>query len=110
MGQPEEFTSAGAVRPLAHKDIMDQDNLKQAVRQLHEVLAANAPLDPELRSLLTLLDADIRTHLEPSLPAAPVDDSLSGRTQALSARFAAAHPHLEPVLRELQNTLQRIGI
>lgn len=37
-------------------------------------------------------------------------DGLTSRAQALSAKFAARHPHLEPVLRELTDTLQRIGI
>jgi hypothetical protein len=42
--------------------------------------------------------------------ATPAPTGLSSRAQEISARFAAAHPHLEPVLRELTDTLQRIGI
>ncbi|MEO8408217.1 MAG: DUF4404 family protein [Oxalobacteraceae bacterium] len=32
------------------------------------------------------------------------------RSQAISAKFAAEHPQLEPVLRELGQILNRMGI
>lgn len=104
---------------------MTTDNLKQTLIELHAALEKTGPLDPELVHLLKLLDNDIQVKLvtqaaeplqpvraavAPAQPATPDDDGLGARAQALSARFAAQHPHLEPVLRELTDTLQRIGI
>ena len=104
---------------------MTTENLKQTLIELHAALAQAGPLDLELVHLLKVLDSDIQSKLmnqnttqpgtlhpdELAQPAnAPQDDGLGTRAQALSARFAAQHPHLEPVLRELTETLQRIGI
>ena len=104
---------------------MTTENLKQTLIELHVALAQAGPLDPELVHLLKVLDSDIQSRLvtqaatpaavlrhdDPAQPANGLqDDGLGTRAQALSARFAAEHPHLEPVLRELTETLQRIGI
>ena len=100
---------------------MASDQLKQTLLSLHASLVSGEPLDPELQSLLRLLDADIHARLmqenqaggADSLASAaptPTPTGLGNRAQEISARFAAAHPHLEPVLRELTDTLQRIGI
>lgn len=116
---------------------MATEDLKQALLQLHKALASGEPIDPELPPLLRMLDIDIQTALarrpgpgqplaalvqpEPDLAANPVHTSgqpvmpdaapgLTTRAQEISAKFAVRHPHLEPVLRELTETLQRIGI
>lgn len=99
---------------------MTTENLKQTLIELHAALEQAGPLDPELVHLLKVLDSDIQVKLSPPAgaqqestlqqAATPDDSGLSARAQALSARFAARHPHLEPVLRELTDTLQRIGI
>lgn len=94
---------------------MSTDHLKQALIELHATLETGGPLDPELVHLLKVLDHDIQTRVvhqvdvQSDRPPADTGD-LSTRAQALSAKFAAQHPHLEPVLRELTDTLQRIGI
>ena len=100
---------------------MTPENLKTKLLELHETLATSGPLDPELVQLLAVLDTDIQARLAgqsvdtasrgaaPFAPTAPAA-GLTARAQELSARFAARHPHLEPVLRELSDTLQRIGI
>lgn len=59
---------------------------------------------------LAKTSAKTSTTVPAPVNALPEPAGLSGRAQAISARFAAAHPHLEPVLRELSDTLQRIGI
>ena len=95
---------------------MTTDNLKQQLLQLHTALSGGAPLDQEMVALLRVLDADIRSTLAQVQPGDPVQiapasgEGLTSRAQEISARFAAQHPHLEPVLRELTDTLQRIGI
>lgn len=105
---------------------MTTENLKQQLLNLHTTLVAGEPIDAEMVDLLHMLDVDIRTRLAQSLPPSPdqaltVGDisethrpaeksALTARAQEISARFAVQHPHLEPVLRELTDTLQRIGI
>ena len=97
---------------------MATETLKQQLLELHDALVAGAPLDPEMVDLLRVLDADIRTTLARTptevtrLPQTQPQATagLTSRAQEISARFAAQHPHLEPVLRELTDTLQRIGI
>ena len=104
---------------------MTTDNLKQTLIELHAALEKSGPLDPELVHLLKVLDNDIQVtlvrHSDTAQGATTAttatsgsnvadDTGLTSRAQALSAKFAAQHPHLEPVLRELTDTLQRIGI
>jgi hypothetical protein len=40
----------------------------------------------------------------------PVFAALSERSLALSAKFAAQHPKLEPALREIGSMLEKIGV
>lgn len=96
---------------------MATEHLKQALTELHAALASGQPLDPELVTLLKVLDTDIKARLlhdDAGMPnAGDKSEESSGltiRAQEISAKFAAEHPHLEPVLRELSNTLNRIGI
>ena len=105
---------------------MTTENLKQQLLNLHAALLAGEPLDPEMVTLLQMLDVDIRARLTQPPPLSPAptqthaeifgtpdtpgQSALTSRAQEISARFAAKHPHLEPVLRELTDTLQRIGI
>jgi hypothetical protein len=90
---------------------MTTENLKQTLLELHRALAAGDPLDPEMVALLELLDTDIQSRLaQQERTTLPEENPLTTRAQEISARFAARHPRLEPVLRELTDTLQRIGI
>jgi hypothetical protein len=89
---------------------MSTEKLERTLKELHTALTANGPLTPELEELLRTLDSDIRATLvqQRTTPAQTV--GLSARAQAISARFAAQHPRMEPVLRELADVLERIGI
>lgn len=91
---------------------MSNDQLKNSLKDLHRHLeSAGGAVDNELKSLLQVLDRDIHQLLNNDAPATTADDnSLAERTQELSARFAAQHPQLEGVLRELGRTLQNMGI
>lgn len=89
---------------------MDTNDLKQSLIKLHANLETTENLDPELKEILQVLDKDIQVLLDKD----ETDDSIAGelveRSQAISAKFAAEHPQLEPVLRELGQILQRMGI
>ena len=87
------------------------ENLKNLLEQLHQELSGTEKIDEELKSLLKKLDADIQ-HVLGNMQDKddPVFAALSERSQALSARFAAQHPKLEPALRELGTMLEKIGV
>lgn len=93
---------------------MDTDSLKQSLKNLQAHLESTADVDPELRALLQSLDSDIHTLLardaDAGAPAAAESNRLLEQVQALSARFAARHPHMEPALRELADVLAKMGI
>jgi len=92
---------------------METENLKQSLKQLQARLEATADVDPELRALLQSLDGDIHQLLardSASAAAAPDGNRLLEQAQALGARFAVRHPHLEPALREVADALARMGI
>ena len=89
---------------------METEQLKRTLVKLRADLAANGTNDPELQDMLRVLDADIHRLLDKEAHLSSDASSLSTRTQEISARFAAEHPRLEPVLRELGAILERIGI
>jgi ABC-type transporter Mla subunit MlaD len=91
---------------------MTTDQLKNVLKDLHRQLESAGAVDGELKSLLQVLDRDIEQLLNKrdDAPATDADAGLTGRAQELSARFAAQHPQLETALRELAQTLERMGI
>lgn len=93
---------------------MSIDALKEKLKELHAAFAeAGSGSDPEsdaeLRQLLHQLDGDIRNLLHKSAENTP-ESGLASRAQSISARFAAEHPRLAPVLRELTDMLSSMGI
>lgn len=90
---------------------MSNDQIKNALKDLHRHLESSGnAVDDELKSLLQVLDQDIHQLLNQEAAAVPKEAGLADRAQELSARFAAQHPQLERVLRELGLTLERMGI
>lgn len=66
-------------------------------------------LDPQTRALMQSLDADIQSRLAEPQATGP-GDSLPESAQQLEAIFAATHPTAERFLREMIDTLGRMGI
>lgn len=102
---------------------MESDDLRLTLIQLRADLENSAFMDPQTRQSLELLQEDIQRRLEQQEGQEHVDagsamedgltaneGGLAARAQEMSARFAAEHPRLEPVLRELGAILERIGI
>ena len=90
---------------------MQKENLKSLLKQLHEGLLNTEQIDDEVKSLLQGLSEDIQQVLSnDDTPDDPIFSALSERSQAMSARFAAKHPKLEPVLRELGDMLDKMGV
>ena len=86
---------------------MSIDNLKDSLKDLQKRLEATGSMDPELRDLLQTLDSDIQDLLN---QRGEDETSLADTAQGLSAKFAAQHPQLEALLRELAKILENIGI
>lgn len=89
---------------------MGMDALKDKLKELHSSLDGADVPDTELLQLLRMLDADIHGLLARQSGNASDTAGLVARARGISARFAAQHPRLEPVLRELTDMLARIGI
>ncbi len=86
---------------------MTPDPLRQKLSALHAELQSANRLDPELRALLDTLDRDIQVLLGQS-PSEAANLAEALRKQA--AKFAAQHPTLEGSLRDIAETLSRMGI
>lgn len=90
----------------------NDSNLKAHLKTLHRSLSETDEVDEELQMLLRQLDGDIKQVLERRADA-DLDANtygLGSRTQELSARFTARHPHVASALRELGNMLSSMGI
>lgn len=83
---------------------MPQETIKKQLEQLHEALAANPELDDESRELLHRVASDI-DQLDPD----NVQDLTSG-LQEYAVRFDNEHPTLSEILRQIIDTLGRIGV
>jgi hypothetical protein len=94
------------------EEIMSTDALKEKLKELHATLADAGTPDAELLQLLQVLDADIRALVQKRASGASGTENsgLASRAQTISARFAAKHPHLAPMLRDLTDMLANMGI
>jgi hypothetical protein len=89
---------------------MSMDALKAKLKELHLAMHnAEAP-DTELVELLQVLDGDIRNLVQKQTPSVDERAGLATRAQSISARFAAKHPHIAPMLRDLTDMLASMGI
>lgn len=92
---------------IARSDELNKDKIRSLLAQLQKELDNGATLDNETIALLKKLDRNVETmDKSGGSDNAPVmDDAI-----ALEARFAADHPVAERVLRELIDTLGKMGI
>lgn len=85
----------------------EKDRLKQQLISLHGELERSDSLDGDLRALLRQLNADIERLLD---QGPDESDDLSSQVQEAAANFAADHPRAERLLREIADTLAKLGI
>lgn len=84
---------------------------RQRIRELLDELGeelGKSDLDDEARELFDALDRDIREASEAG--DQDLGDALMERARELEARFAARHPNLELFLREIADSLGKLGI
>ena len=80
---------------------MAKERLKELLAELEKELHQVGEIDPETRKILSELNEDIDkvTSISPS-----------ERAKELEARFAADHPVLERITRQITETLASMGI
>lgn len=88
---------------------MEKEALKESLNRLHAELESADRLDPEFAVLIKQLDADIHRLVGEDADT-DTEESFSDRVEYLAAEFAARHPRLAPILREIGDTLARMGI
>ena len=86
---------------------MSQERIKALLQQLQQELANTTAVDPETLAQVKQLDSDIDQWIE---EAEDVNSPIMEDAIALEARFAANHPVAERLIREVIDTLARIGI
>lgn len=80
---------------------MGKQRLKELLSELNDELHQVGEIDPETREILSELNDDI----EKVASVSP-----SERARQLEGRFAAEHPVLERITREIADTLAKMGI
>ena len=87
---------------------MSEQRIKELMSELVSELEKTESIGEETISVAKKLESDINDFANPEVDSAEntiLDDAI-----ALEASFAATHPVAEKVIRELINTLSRIGI
>jgi len=85
---------------------MPQETLKKQLQQLHEALQQHPQLDDESRQLLSSIASDI----DEQASAGSADADLGEQVQEQAIRFEQEHPTLSEILRQIVDTLGRIGV
>ena len=88
--------------------IVSQERVRELMVELIGELEKTESVDKETVEVARKLESDIEDLVNPEVDTAEntvMDDAI-----ALEASFAASHPMAEKILRELVNTLSRLGI
>jgi hypothetical protein len=85
---------------------MSSERVRDLLKQLRHELDTT-DVDPETLSLVRELDGDIQELLDST--ENPVD-ALMQRAEAMEVRFAVNHRVAERILREIVETLARMGV
>lgn len=88
---------------------MSQDLYRQ-LESLHQELARTTAVDAEERALLITLVGDITRLLGQSNLSASEHHTLTERLDELAVHFEAEHPALGSAIRQIMDTLSRVGI
>lgn len=91
---------------------MDKQELASLLKKLQAELESGQNVDDSLKQDLKALDKDIQKALGQTSPAVSADEeaSLNERAQELEARFSTDHPYLASTLRDVMDTLGKMGI
>jgi len=87
---------------------MNEEKVKQLLKELLDEIAQDDNADEELLGSAQRLQADIDSLLNPEVDSS--DNTVMDDMIALEAQFASSYPVAEKIIRELVNSLSRIGI
>jgi len=87
---------------------VSETRIKELVQELLTELEATESVNPETVATAKKLDASIQDLVNPEVDTS--ENTIMDDAIALEASFAASHPVAEKIIRELINTLSRIGI
>ncbi len=88
-------------------NVMKIKNIREILAQLSRELQRAEDIDIDARQALKKLHQDV-DHLEEA--DEPEVDSVLDRVKQLESRFAASHPTLERLARELADAIGKMGI
>lgn len=91
---------------------MDKQELASLLKKLQTELESGQPVDAQLKQQLQTLDQDIQKVLAQGSPLTgeASEATLEDRAQEIEARFATEHPYLASTLRDVMDTLGKMGI
>jgi hypothetical protein len=87
---------------------MSNKEIRQLLAKLHDELQ-ETEVDADTRSSLRELDSDIHDLLNSST-SKPDTNLVLERAKLLEAKFAISHPTVERFMREVIDTLAKIGV
>ncbi len=87
---------------------MADKKLHQLLLQVHEQLQQQEDLDSESQELLQQVLAEVKT-VSTGAPE-ELSQDLSDRIEQQAVQFEQAHPTLAEILRQIMDTLGRIGV
>ncbi len=87
---------------------MSNEKIRKLLAKLHDEVR-DTELDADTRSSLRELDSDIHDLLD-SATSRQKMSSVMERAKLLEARFAISHPTVERFMREVIDTLAKIGV
>lgn len=91
---------------------MDKQELAGLLAKLKTELESGQAVDEQLKQQLRTLDQDIQKVLaqDAAQASGAGEASLSERATEIEARFASEHPYLASTLRDVMDTLGKMGI
>jgi Domain of unknown function (DUF4404) len=87
---------------------MNEEKVRKLLNELLEEIGQGENPDEELLGSAKRLQSDIDSLLNPDVDTS--DNTVMDDMIALEAQFAINHPVAEKIVRELVNSLSRIGI
>ena len=87
---------------------MSNEKIRELLARLHDEVQ-DTELDADTRSSLRELDADIHDLLDSTTSEQKIS-SVTERARLLEAQFAISHPTVERFIREVIDTLAKIGV
>lgn len=88
---------------------MTEERIKQLLADLHQELDRSDYIDQETAELVKALDEDLHRLMDPDVETGEMKP-ITDLTTLLEAKFAAKHPIAEGFIRDIIETLGKIGI